>query len=224
MDFKIISFPTEPVSDTGSVLSYLRLSSDHTDEVKPLILEAEDYISNYIGQFIGEYEALITFDLIDLFLKNTRREFSFSDLHDFPISNDLIDKRREFLASCCSLKPFTVKISPVTEISAIKYYSIDDTEMTIDPINYNVDTDGLYPIVNFKEGFQISFQSLRSQRTFKMNVKAGFNSMTLPSSIKLALKQLIALIYENRGEPEFSLKDRAQAIFDLCSSHRIREV
>jgi hypothetical protein len=96
-----------------------------------------------------------------------------------------------------------LKLCPVISVSNLSYYLTDDTETVFSPSNYQVvGTQGAPGRVVLKFGQIWPSSVLRLANAIKIDFSVGYGSAgsAVPESIKLAIKALIAHLYEHRGD------------------------
>ena len=107
-------------------------------------------------------------------------------------------------------------IAPVSAITAFKYFDLSDTEQDFSSDNYFLDSTHTPPRVALNQG-QSWPTGIRPVKSLKITMTVGYgDASSVPSDIKVAIKQILSHLYENRGdgEAQYLMPLAAKAILD----------
>ena len=91
-----------------------------------------------------------------------------------------------------------IPLGPIISLEALKTFDDADTEYTMDPSLYYVDKNGDFPKIVLRNGQIWPVTVLRRASGIKIEMTVGHS--TVPDDIILAVKMIIAKMYENRGD------------------------
>ena len=174
---------TEPLT-TAYVRDYLRVDDtiDNTI-IDNLIKSARILTENYTGRTLCN--------------KTLKLSVDFVNQHD----HDLWEGMR--VAPDLALKQnyITLPQSPVSSITHIKYYDDSDNPTTYASTKYYLDSVRVPARVVLRNGEQWP-TGLRVANGIEITYVAGFgaNATDVPEAMRLAVSQLVAYLYENRGD------------------------
>ena len=94
-----------------------------------------------------------------------------------------------------------LKLAPVASITSVKYYDRDNTEATFAAASYLFDGKSSPARVILNAGYSWP-SSLRDRNAIAVEMVLGYGAAgsNVPEPIQIAIKSLIAYMYENRGE------------------------
>jgi uncharacterized phiE125 gp8 family phage protein len=170
--YKIETAPVNLPLTLEEVEEHLRISVDSEDDYLTFLIETvRDYFECYTNRTL---------------INTTYKAY----LDDFPSSIYYYD--------CCD--GILIRKSKVSSISSIKYLS-DNVLTTWDSSNYYFTDVNSYPKVYLVNGSTYPTVDVRKQ-AIEIIFIAGYGATetSIPSDIKMALLNHIALLYENRGD------------------------
>lgn len=177
----------EPIT-TADAKAHLRVdASDENDLIDALVTTARRFVENYTGRaLINQTWA----QWMDCFPGSDSRSSPWwSGVKEGPIS--LLNG-----AQAREIKLFRAPLSSVTSLST---FDIDDTETTFSSSNYIVDTTSEIPRIVLRTGASWPV-ALRAAKAVKIVFVAGYGAAgsAVPKDIITAMKQLVAHWFENR--------------------------
>lgn len=110
----------------------------------------------------------------------------------------------------------TLPTAPIQSVSSVKYYADDDTESTFSSSNYLADIYSAPARVCLNSGATWP-TGLRDYNAIKVTFVAGYGdaSTDVPEDIILAVREIVAFYYENRGDDKSGLiPTSARALLD----------
>lgn len=115
-------------------------------------------------------------------------------------------------------------LPPLQSVTSIKYFDTANAEATLASSSYYVDV-GSTPgrvVLNYGQAWPATM--LRPANGVCVRFVAGFgNSAAVPAKLTLALKVLLAWLYENRGDGSAQSPELwPSAVRWLCDEHRVR--
>ncbi len=103
----------------------------------------------------------------------------------------------------CWLRPYIeLRKSPLQSIESVKYYDTENVLQTLDASNYyTTDEPDYYSKILYTQDATLPSLYKRLQ-AIEIEFKAGYGDTAddIPADLKLAMKQHIAMMYENRGD------------------------
>ena len=92
-------------------------------------------------------------------------------------------------------------LGPVSSITSVKYYDRDNTESTLSSASYLLDGNSSPSRLCLNAGYSWP-SSLRDRRSIAVTMVVGYgaSASSVPEPIIVAIKSMIAFLYENRGE------------------------
>ena len=174
---------TEPLT-TAYVRDYLRVDDtiDNTI-IDNLIKSARILTENYTGRTLCNKTLKLSVDFVN------------------ELDHDLWEGMR--VAPDLALKQnyITLPQSPVSSITHIKYYDNSDNATTYASTKYYLDSVRVPARVVLRNGEQWP-TGLRVANGIEITYVAGFgaNATDVPEAMRLAVSQLVAYLYENRGD------------------------
>ena len=174
---------TEPLT-TAYVRDYLRVDDtiDNTI-IDNLIKSARILTENYTGRTLCNKTLKLSVDFVN------------------ELDHDLWEGMR--VAPDLALKQnyITLPQSPVSSITHIKYYDDSDNATTYASTKYYLDSVRVPARVVLRNGEQWP-TGLRVANGIEITYVAGFgaNATDVPEAMRLAVSQLVAYLYENRGD------------------------
>lgn len=115
--------------------------------------------------------------------------------------------------------------SPLSSVTSISTFAIDDTESTFASTNYTVDTQSDPGRIFLKDG-AVWPDDLRDYHAVKITFVAGYgaNAASVPQSLKLAVKMMAAQYYEHRGDEQDKVPVMPKAVRALLSPYIIHRL
>ena len=174
---------TEPLT-TAYVRDYLRVDDtiDNTI-IDNLIKSARILTENYTGRTLCNKTLKLSVDFVN------------------ELDHDLWEGMR--VAPDLALKQnyITLPQSPVSSITHIKYYDDSDNATTYASTKYYLDSVRVPARVVLRNGEQWP-TGLRVANGIEITYVAGFgaNATDVPEAMRLAVSQLVAYLYDNRGD------------------------
>ena len=174
---------TEPLT-TAYVRDYLRVDDtiDNTI-IDNLIKSARILTENYTGRTLCNKTLKLSVDFVN------------------ELDHDLWEGMR--VAPDLALKQnyITLPQSPVSSITHIKYYDDSDNPTTYASTKYYLDSVRVPARVVLRNR-ELSPTGLRVANGIEITYVAGFgaNATDVPEAMRLAVSQLVAYLYENRGD------------------------
>ena len=206
--YQLVNFsqPAEtPVSATEAK-DYLRIDNSLEDSrIATMIGSATRMLEEYLSiRFITQS--------VDIFMDRfplSSRSLWFDGVREIPVSAVVTPERS-----------VTLPLGNVTEITHFKTFD-DSTEFTEDLSNYNLDIIGPRARVGLKLSGVWPQTILRSVNGINFRVKSGWaTASAVPADIKQAVLELVAHMYENRGDQE---EMKIPAHIMTIVAHRRRE-
>ena len=174
---------TEPLT-TAYVRDYLRVD-DNIDNtiIDNLIKSARIMVENHTGRTLCNKTLKLSVDFVN------------------ELDHDLWEGMR--VAPDLALKQnyITLPQSPVSSVTHIKYYDDSDNATTYASTKYYLDSVRIPARVVLRNGEQWP-TGLRVANGIEITYVAGFgaNATDIPEAMRLAVSQIVAYLYENRGD------------------------
>ena len=150
------------------------------------------------------------------FIQRTFRQTS--DFFSGPTNGDWWDGERQVPITALSDREIELLPAPLVSVQSIKSYDDSDAATTVDPTTYIVDASSniLRGRVALRRG-QVWPIVLRPINGLEIDFTAGMATTAagLPPDIVLAIKMMVAYMYENRGECSC---DGATSIISPCGA------
>lgn len=205
---KKVSGPAEQVVTTTQLKEYLRIDNNLEDgRLEVMEAAAVKLLEDYISQkFVTQ--------VWDVFL------------NQWPLSNNSKwwDGVRETAISevLVASRNITLPIGIGQSLVEFSTYS-DDEEFPEQVSNYTVDTIGPRIKVGLKLGGVWPTTVLRANNGIRFRVQVGFgNASDVPSDIKQSVKELVAHMYENRGDQnEMTIPPHVLMLVESYRRHKI---
>lgn len=183
---KQVAGPTEPVVSVAELKEYLRIDNNLEDgRIQVMEAAAVKMLENYTDHKFVE-------QIWDVFMDNWPMSSSrkwWDGTREISI-NEMVTPNRNI----------TLPIGSGIELVQFSTYS-DDQEIVETPSNYVFDSAGPRCRVGLKLGAVWPTTILRPSNGIRFRVKVGFGlSAAVPMDIKQAVKELVAHMYENRGD------------------------
>ena len=174
---------TEPLT-TAYMRDYLRVDDSIDDTIiTNLIKSARMMVESYTGRTLCNKTLKLSVDFVN------------------ELDHDLWEGMR--VAPDLALKQnyITLPQSPVSSVTHIKYYDDSDNATTYASSKYYLDSVRIPARVVLRNGEQWP-TGLRVANGIEITYVAGFgaNATDVPEAIRLATTQLVAHLYENRGD------------------------
>lgn len=172
--FKLVvpeSAPTEPVSLTEAKL-HLRIDHEEEDTyISSLITAAREFCEEHtLRSFVPQSWQL--------------------GFVTWPVANFW---RGQILPEFRLMRP------PVTEVTSIKYRPVDDDDLvTLASTNYTFDPDVLPGVVRFRSASNLPSLNSGYSAPIQVVIECGEDGADAPARVKLAIKQIVTQLYENR--------------------------
>lgn len=165
-------------------------------------------MTTQFNRTVDPYEYPITLEEVQDYLKV---DFAVDDLEIQTMIEGVVNDAEEYMrralitqtfvctsdsmASC-----FPLRYGPIQEIKEIKYLDTDGVEHVVDPTNYYLTRKNLNGMIIFNDDFELP-TNVRKYEGWTVEYVAGYGSAEMvPSAIRTALKQHIAVVYEFREE------------------------
>ena len=125
------------------------------------------------------------------------------------VSNDFEEITNRFLIAttfktCREFfqKIFELRRANFQSVENIKYYDISGTLQTVASSNYNVSDAYPYASTVFKSVFQYPILEDEKPQPIEIEFKAGYGDtyVNIPQDVRMALKNMVLYLYENRGD------------------------
>lgn len=174
---------TEPLT-TAYVRDYLRVDDtiDNTI-IDNLIKSARIMVENHTGRTLCNKTLKLSVDFVN------------------ELDHDLWEGMR--VAPDLALKQnyITLPQSPVSSVTHVKYYDDSDNATTYASTKYYLDSVRIPARVVLRNGEQWP-TGLRVANGIEITYVAGFgtNATDIPEAMRLAVSQIVAYLYENRGD------------------------
>lgn len=195
---------TEPLT-TAYVRDYLRVDDTIDDTIiGNLITAARIMVENYTGRTLCNKTLKLSIDYVN------------------ELDHDLWEGMRVAPDMALKQNYITLPQSPVSSVTHVKYYDDSDGETTFASTKYYVDTVREPARVVLRNGEQWP-TGLRVANGIEITYVAGFgaNATDVPEAIRLATSQLVAYLYENRGDTQGKVIDIPQSVMPLLQPYKI---
>jgi len=211
MPIKLLTVPAaEPIS-TAEAKLYLRVSGAAEDSLIALMIKAaRQQVEEYIQR------SLIT-QTWDLFLD------SFPSQVDGLWWDGVVQgSRRELFGDAIDVE---IPRPPLISIVHVKTFAPDDTASTFAATNYTVDTVKDPGRIVLKIG-SVWPSDLRSGNAVNIQFTAGYGTTgaTVPSTLIMAMNQILGNLYEHRGDETVDMPDNVKRLLNPYQVYHIGEI
>ena len=183
---KLVTGPSEPVVSVADLKVYLRVDNDLEDQrIQVMEAAAVKQLEAYTDQkFVTQ-----TWDVFMNFWPTMPRSKWWDGTRDTAISEVIMPTRK-----------ITLPIGPAQNITEFSTYS-DSQEYAEDMNNYSLDVISPRAAIGLKLGGVWPTTILRVVNGIRFRVIAGYGlSADVPLEIRQAVQELVAHMYENRGD------------------------
>lgn len=133
------------------------------------------------------------------------------------------DGMREGVAATFCRSPIALPLPPLQTLNSIKVYAADDTHQTLPPTQYVVDTNGIPARLVFRPDATPPAPA-RAMAGIEISITCGYGptAADVPATIRQAVLQLVASLYEHRGDTADIALKRSGAEVLLGSYKKMR--
>lgn len=103
-----------------------------------------------------------------------------------------------------SFRTIELPWAPTLSVISVSVFTLDDTEIVVDPLTYRVDSVdlGMPARITLKESQVWPGGSYRNQNSLKVAWLSGYGpaATDVPVGLRMATQQMVAYLYNNRGD------------------------
>lgn len=185
---KLVTAPAAEPLTLADAKEYLRIDTTADDnQITMMIKAARSMIENFIDRKLITQDWLIYWDRWPMQNAN----MWWDGTKDMAIT-ELVSQQRYL----------DIPFGPIQSVTSFKTYDNDDTANTEDLTKYVIDNKGPNGRISLRLGNVWPTTVLRPANGIEVQVKVGYGdtSADVPNDILFAMKQLVAFMYENRGD------------------------
>jgi hypothetical protein len=211
----LVTPPATAILTTAEAKAHLRVTSSSEDTyIDALVKAATRAAERYTGQAFISQTWRLSLEGIPAAPGRRNSESWWDGVQEGTLSSHLGFARSNFI---------DLHLAPIVSITSMTTYDQSDTAAVFDAANYFLDTDWKPGRLVLKDTC-IWPVNLRTRKSVEVVFVAGYGaaSTDVPEDIRMAIRQTVATLYENRGDESLPIMPAASRM--LLDPYVVRRI